>query len=298
MVLSKEAFDGATSIGLSIPLLINTAAAINSDRNALKNSQATYKGSKAALAPLFAAQRTALDSAYSWCFTARDVLRTFCGRGPNEGWVASGFQSDSLAIPRKFDELYTLVETLQGYFTAHPGHQNADLDVTAEFAGITLASLGNAHSAVVAQRADVTANRQDRDAKRRALRTRLSGLCKELSQRLGPLDARWRDFGFNMPGAPTMPRVPTNVVVTPLPDARLQVACDASPSATLYRFFYQRPIEDPEPIFAGNASGPLFVTETLEPNQAYLVYVSAVNNGAESELSAPVSATAVQAAAA
>ncbi len=76
-----------------------------------------------------------------------------------------------------------------------------------------------------------------------------------------------------------------------VPLARFQIACDPSPNATLYRFYYQRPILDPEPIFAGHAAEPLFVTESLTAGQQYLVYVSATNEGAESELSEPVSAT-------
>lgn len=103
---------------------------------------------------------------------------------------------------------------------------------------------------------------------------------------------------MNLPGAPTVPATPRNVVVTPLVGARLQIACDASANATRYRFFYQRPIEDPEPHFAGSANDPLFVTEALEAGQTYLLYVSAANEGAESELSEPVSTTAEQAAAA
>ena len=43
---------------------------------------------------------------------------------------------------------------------------------------------------------------------------------------------------------------------------------------------------------------PLFVTEPLVAAQPYVVYISAVNEGAESELSDPVTGTPVLAAAA
>ena len=106
------------------------------------------------------------------------------------------------------------------------------------------------------------------------------------------------EFGFNMPGAPTTPEVPENVVVTPLPGAQLQVVCAPSPNATRYRFYYQRPSVDPAPIFAGGSEDPLFVIEGLTAGQVYQVYVSAANDGAESLLSAPVNATPVLAQAA
>lgn len=127
------------------------------------------------------------------------------------------------------------------------------------------------------------------DAALTTARKRLSGLCEELSQRLGPLDPCWRQFGLNMPGAAT---VPEQVAVVPQPGARLQISCDPLPNATSYRFYVQRPIVDPEPILAGSA------TEPLVAEQVYQVYVSAINEGAKSELSLPVNATPVLAAAA
>jgi len=140
--------------------------------------------------------------------------------------------------------------------------------------------------------------REDRDAKQMALRKRLSGLCKELSQRLEPLDGRWRDFGFNLPGAATTPAVPRHVSVDNHMPLQFLVACDPSPNATGYRFYYQRPIVDPEPIWAGSATDPLFVITDLAAGQLYQVFVSATNEGAESELSTPVQAAAQAAVAA
>ncbi len=129
-----------------------------------------------------------------------------------------------------------------------------------------------------------------RDAAVRALRRRLSDLRSELLMRLEDMDPRWLEFGFNLPGAATVPAVPENVVVTAQPGACLQIACDPSPRATSYRFYTQRPIVDTEPILTGSATEPLFVTVPLVPGAEYLIYVSAVNEGAESHLSEPVNA--------
>ena len=118
-------------------------------------------------------------------------------------------------------------------------------------------------------------------------------------RRLGVvLDAGTGDIKRWLYRDPSVPAVPQDVVVTALSGARLQVGCGASANADHYRFFYQRPIEDPEPIFAGSAADPLFVIEGLATGQTYLIYVSAVNSGAESELSTPVSAETELAAAA
>ena len=90
----------------------------------------------------------------------------------------------------------------------------------------------------------------------------------------------------------------TKETILALSDGRLQVECDPSSNADYYRFFFQRPIVDPEPIVAGTANDPLFNIAGLIPSQPYLIYVSAVNSGAESELSDGVSGTPVQQAAA
>jgi hypothetical protein len=297
MVQGSDAHAGAVSIGTAIPLLINTAGSIQTDLGAAQAAQLVYKTTKSQLQPLSAALRAAREQAYQFCFSARDLLKVYCGRDYNQGWLAIGF-NNTLEVPRDYAGLRALLAALQNYFGDNQAQENAAINITAVKAEETLNSLQSAHNQVVSKKGQITSKRQLRDLKVEALRRRLSGLCKELSQRLGPLDSRWREFGFNLPGAPTVPATPRNVVVTALAGARLQVACDACGNATRYRFFYQRPIEDPEPHFAGTANDPLFVTEPLEVGQTYLIYVSAVNEGAESELSEPVSAVTVQAAAA
>ncbi len=292
-----EAQTGAEELGAVIPLLINTEEAIAANRMALMSAQTAYRGARGAIAPRQVARREAVSAAYDFCLKSRDVLMNYLGREWNEGWIAAGWL-DTLRIPQGFDDLYDLTFTLTEYFTAHPTHQNTELGVTAAAAQVVFNSLSATNAALT--NADVLSliKRNTRDDAQRAARKRLSGLCKELSQRLEDLDPRWRAFGFNMPGAATVPEVPENVVVVPQPGARLQVSCDASPNATRYRFYLQRPIVDPEPVLAGGSDEPLFLSEALTPAQVYQVYVSAVNEGAESDLSDPVSATPVLAAAA
>ena len=297
LVLLGRSYTGATNIGDEIPLLINTAPLIGADRLALISSQAVYKAARSSLTPISAARKAAVKDVYDFCFTARGVIEFYCGREFNESWLAAGW-TNTLEIPRGYDELYTLVLTLTGYLAANPTQENAELGVTSAHAQTLFNALAAADTAVTDAEELVLTKRDVRDEKLTAVRKRLSGLCKELSQRLEPLDPRWRKFGFNLPGAATVPAVPQNIVVVPQPLARLQISCDPSPNATSYRFYTQRPIVDPEPIAAGSADEPLFVTDPLVAGQQYLIYVSALNEGAESELSEPVSATAHTAAAA
>jgi hypothetical protein len=297
IVQFTEAFNGAENIGAGIPLLVNTGAAIGADRLALFIAQGEFRAARSGIVPLSAARKAAVKAAYDFCFTARDVLMFYLGREFNEAWVAAGFVG-SLEIPQSYDGLYDLALALETYFTGHAAQEAPTLNVTAARAAQLAAAMNTANTAVINAEALGGTKKDVRDEALTAARKRLSDLCKELSMRLGPLDQRWRQFGFNMPGAATVPAVPVNVVVTDLSGARLQIACDASPNATRYRFYTQRPILDPEPLLAGSATEPLFVTEPLVAGQVYQIYVSAINEGAESELSEPVNATPVLAAAA
>lgn len=292
-----EAEDGATSVGASVPVVINTAIAIGEDRAFLIAAQGQYRAARKALVPLYATRRTAIKDAQAFAFKARGVLEITLGDVWSEAWIDTGWML-SLAIPQSYEGIYELAVTLVTYFTANPTMQNEELGITIAAAQAVETALRTANQAVNNAETVSGDKKIERDKKFKAGRKRLMGLCKELSIRLDDLDPRWRAFGLNMPGATTVPSIPENIVVVPQPGSRLQIACDEATNATNYRFYLQRPILDPEPIPVGSSPAPLFVTEALTPGQVYLVYVSASNEGAESDLSNAVSATPVLAAAA
>jgi hypothetical protein len=296
-VLSTDAFLGADQHGAEIPLVINTAVLIGTDRTALIGSQEEYEAARGALTELSAARKAALGGAMEYCYTVRDTLTFYLGRHFTNAWIAAGWL-DTLEVPRSYDGIYTLCFKLTGYFGANPSQENAALGVTAAAAQAHVVALQSANHNYLNGETASFLRKDTRDETFRAMRKRLSGLCKELSMRLEDLDPRWRWFGFNLPGAPTVPAVPEGVAVFALPGARLQISCDPAAGATRYRFYAQRLIVDPVPVALGTADEPLFISEALVPGQEYRVYVSASNEGAESQLSAPVNVTAVAAAAA
>ena len=211
-----EAEGGATGVGPSLPLLINTAANIGEDRAALRTAQKEYRAARSAIAPLSAARKAAVNAAYEFAFKTRDMLENFLGREWSELWIETGWVSN-LIIPQGFDDLYELSESLVDYFTANPARQNEELDITIEAVTDIWNDLRTTNQAVLNAEALSLAKKDVRDAKKKAARKRLNGLCKELSQRLDDMDPRWRNFGFNLPGAPTVPEIPEDVVITPLP---------------------------------------------------------------------------------
>jgi hypothetical protein len=294
---STEAFQGAENHGDAIPIVVNNAELIGADRQALLIAQEEYQAARSALVTASQARKDAHSNAWDFCSTVRDVLIFFFGRHFNNSWLDAGWE-DSLRIPDKYSQLYMLVNGLVSFFTLNPTKENAALGVTAAHAQTLATAMQSTNQGYLDAQAFSFIKRDIRDAKAAAMRKRLSSLCKELSMHLDDLDPRWLWFGFNMPGAPTTPAVPENLVAAPLSGARLQLSCDPSVGATSYRFYAQRPILDPVPLPVGTSYEPLLITDPLTVGQEYLVYVTASNEGAESPLSTPVTVTAVAAAAA
>ena len=295
--LSTQAFTGAEDIGDEVPLLINTATLIGADRLAFILSQDEYQAARAQLVSLSTARKDAFAATRDFCFTVRDLLTFYFGRQYNNQWLAAGWL-DTLEVPPGYDEVYMLVNRIINFFTANPAKENTALGVTAAHAQTLAIGMQSSDDGYLAGEVSSMTKRNLRDDKSTAMRKRLSGLCKELSQRFEDLDPRWRRFGFNLPGAPTVPEVPQEVIASALSGARIQISCDPSIGATSYRFYVQRPILDPVPTPVGTSTEPLLITDPLTPGQEYLVYVSATNDGAESQLSTAVTVTAALEAAA
>ena len=290
--LSNESFAGATAIGGTVPLLINTSGSIGSDRGNLFQLETQFQDSRAARLAGSKALLTARANGRAFAFTARTELEDTYGPRYNNRWLGVGFIHNSLAIPTDDTDLSALLEKMGHHLGQHPELENTSpkVNVTAARANGFAAALTTALSNLNSRDKDVSDNKKARDSAKRALRRRLSGLVQELGQRLAEDDARWRRFGLNLPSAPSVPAVPKNVVVNTNAPEELLITCAPARNATHYRLFTQRTGVDAEPMHVGNSDMPMFHLAGLPAGQAIVVFVSAANSGAESRLSEPVSA--------
>ncbi|MBI3415882.1 MAG: fibronectin type III domain-containing protein [Verrucomicrobia bacterium] len=291
MSLTDQCITGAGTVGSGIPLVINTQAVITANRTTLLNTQASYKANCAALKGLYDAYHTQLDTVYLWCQQTRDYLKQYLGSSFNQAWVAAGFHN-SIAVESSDAFLATLLGNLQTFFGNHTSWEDAAHNITAAQALALATALTNARAGVSAGKLACATSKAPRDAAYDAMRACLSGLVAELKQLIGPDDSRWLAFGLNVPGAPSTPEVPQNVTVNNATPGQFQVTCDASPNATRYRCYLQRPGIDLRPVLAGSSPAPLLVLTNLTPGQVYQVYMSAVDDNAESAMSAPITAQA------
>lgn len=290
MELSVECISGAGALESSIPLVINTADLIQADRSAALTAQGGYESTLAGFRDL----RTAVDAARAdarvFATSTRDWLENFLGRSWNQEWRAVGFDNNSIAIPQGEAGLMTVVERMGIYLSSHTAQQNVALNITAARAVSVYTALCNARTNINAQCHQCEVFKAVRTAAVAQLGRRLRGLCNELLQRMGRSDPRWREFGLNIPAALTVPAVPQNVSLNASTPGQLLVTCAPSAHASYYRFFAQRVIVDPEPVFVGRSDSPLFLITNLAPGATYEVYVSGANASAESRFSEPARA--------
>jgi hypothetical protein len=297
LILSGNKAAHGAGMHPEINLVHNPATAIQAAVDAAQNSLLEFRLERSGLVPRRAALASVLADARAFCTTARDALKPRLGYQYHLQWDAAGFVR-SLAVPTSQSGLRSTVQALQSYLVTNPTHAVPPLNVTVERATELLTAFATAQNGLTDQQSSVATCREARDDAFAALRRRLRGTIKELSQLIPADDARWRDFGFNIPAEPETPEQPRNVTVNNSTPGALLVSCSPVPFADHYRFWTKAVGSNDAPVAVGSSEEPLFQITGLDSNTDWKVYVSAVNRaGKESPLSEPVEADVLAAAA-
>lgn len=275
---------GLAAHEVSLGIKYCTAAILNASRTAAFTAALLYSNTKL----LLRTKRDTLDAARinarAFATLLRDVLKPVFGSEFNDNWLALGFK-DSLAIPTQFDDLLELLEKMAAFLAANPTREVATLNITATYATTVTEAFADAATAVTLQESALGTIMADRDAKYVTLRGKLVQLVDELSHLIDPLDPRWTAFGFNKPGAQETPDVPVNVSAVLIGPNAAAVKWDASARAEYYRVWKKVVGLDTELVAAGSPADIDFALENLPANATIEIYVSAVNNGGESQVS-------------
>jgi hypothetical protein len=221
----------------------------------------------------------AVSEARSFCANGIDGLKARLGRRWNMRWQAAGFTQGSLAIPR--DPIRVLID-LRSYYAANPGHEHADLGLTAVRADALLTVLNAARSAVNTGRSNRMEARRNRDEAMERLRRRLSALHAELRQLLPRDDHCWGLFGFRRPIDKGQPEPVEGLEVRPgsTPD-ELIVTWEPSPRAKSYRVTKQVEGVDPEPLDVSVVHDPMTLASGLPSDALVTIAVHARNRTGE-----------------
>ncbi|MBI2924870.1 MAG: fibronectin type III domain-containing protein [Verrucomicrobia bacterium] len=304
--LLEDAADGAHQHEVAVKLKQNTEAAIRADLEALIGKPAGPNGippavpglkalwntAKANKTAMTAALRTVSSNGRTLAMTCIGTLKPFLGQQWNSTWNAAGFTGRSIAVP---GNPMTMLQQLRAYYAANPGREVPNVNgiaCTAAACEAAAQAISTAQSASNQSNTDAGNAHAALQAGIAAGRARASGLREELAKLIEDNDERWLAFGFEMPGAPSTPEVPENLVATPgAPGSRsLFVDWGDARRATGYR----ARVTDA----AGNELANVLTqdSEVVIPNLpagvTVNITVSARNATGESQPTAPITAVA------
>jgi hypothetical protein len=292
LMASSAKIKGAIEdLGEEIPLVVNTAANFGADAEALTTARNNYEQGKVILATGRATLAAILIAVRVFLTLGRDVLKPLFGTGYSEAFDVLGYTNNSLKVPLTAEELLPMLQAYKAFYVANPLREDASNNLTAAHAQLLDDQLNAAENNVSLRKAQFLGLRVQRDGSATQLRKRIRDVMKELEMRLSPLDGRWIAFGFNLPGAEATPESVSGIEATLIGANSVGLKWGAAARAGYYRVWFKVHGSDQDYTAAGSPADLDFTLENLPANTAMDIAVSAVNDGGESALSAPVTIT-------
>ena len=281
---AEDAAGGAKRLENEIGLLQNKSPDIDAEKKAVANAVRDYEDARFELSARRETVRTLIETCRMTLTLARDIFKFTLGSEYSQAWEITGL-AGSLALPKTFDGIQYLLSPFAAFLRTNPDHEFRAKGITATNFDSLRTQLETARDDAREQKMIVAQLLAGRDQKAATLRKRLRDLIAEIAMRIGPLDPRWKRFGFNMPGAEKAPDVPENVTAKVLPNKQIAVKWDQSPRSEYYRVWKRVIGVDAEPVAIGSPADLDFMFEDPPPNATLEIFISAINNGGESGLS-------------
>ncbi len=277
----------ATQLGVALGLHHNDKDKINADLTELIMAVGNHEQAKADLYDRRTALKIAAKDAQTHLRKGRDVLKPVFGYTYSDVWTIMGY-NDSLEVTDRPEDQQAMLQAQRTYYTNHPTFEVPLLNLTAAYTDTVIQTLTAAQQAVSSQEGAVEAAMNVRDEKAKQMRRRVSSLFSELTELLEPMDARWLNFGFNLPGAEQTPETPLNFKATLIGPTAVALKWDAAERASYYRVWKKVSGVDEDYVPVGTPGDLDFTIEDLPANSTVEIQVSAVNTGGESSRSASV----------
>ncbi len=233
--LADRVADGCHQHEVAVGIKQNIETAIRAAILPLSNAETVVGLKKQALANAYTALQTADDTGAAVITACQLRLKQKLGQRWNADWEPTGFPDQSTAVPRQQDARFTLLDALKNYFTAVPAHESVDMGATAAICAAQWTAISTARQAVANAESAQTMAFAARTAATDMLRKRVRGLIDELSLLLSPDDAKWEDFGLNIPANPSAPEAVASVSAVALGNGRIDVTFPYATRATRYK---------------------------------------------------------------
>jgi hypothetical protein len=283
LALAEDMADGCHLHEVTIGIKQNTEAVM----------RAGITASKAAIQALGAAN-VLRDSKYDALHSADDAgtlvlkncrlrLVKVLGSQYNSGWQEAGWPGQSTAIPDSQDLRFTLLGSLDSYFTAHPTAESVDMEATAAICHTAHETLSDARSALNTASSGLTNAKKTLAATLKTMRKRVRGLIDELGQLIADDDGRYADFGLSIPANPVAPEAITQLTATAVGGGKLFAKWNYATRLVGTRLKMKRVGVDDDFVAIGTVNGLEKMLEDLTPGQTILLIAIAYNDGGDAQ---------------
>ncbi len=282
---AAEVKGAAENEALDVSLVVNTAANIGADTDALTTTRNNHEQGKVVLADCRAVLLSVIMTVRLFLTLGRDMMKPIFGAVYSEAFDILGFTNDSIGVPFTAEELLPMLQAYKAFYLTNPSRENAPIGITAAQAQLLYDQLNAAKNAVNAQKGIVQNLKDQRDEAASQLRKRLRDVIKELEMQLDPFDGRWLSFGFNIPGLQATPDAPSNLSAILIGPNAVALKWDAAARAEYYRVFKKLHGTDDDYVAVGSPADLDFSIENLPAHSTIEIVVTALNNGGESAYS-------------
>ena len=278
--LADRIADGCHQHEVALNIKQNTEAAIRAAITGLAQSELQVGLKKSALSDAYAALATADTAGEKVLTDCKLRLAQKLGQRWSAAWEPTGFPGQSTAVPTTMDPRFTLLDSLKDYFTAVPANESVDMGATAAICLAAWTALSNARQAVANAESAQTTAFSNRTTAENALRKRVRGLINELEGGLlADDDARWEDFGLNIPANPSAPESVASVTLAPASANRLEVSWPYAVRAIRYIIEIFIVGVDTEWRTGANSKDLTVILKGFTAGQTVKVRVVAANDG-------------------
>lgn len=279
--LAEDLADGCHLHEVAIGIKQNTEAVIRAAITALSQQKQLLGTARASLDALIAAHEVKDREGITVLTNCKLRLAKLFGSRWNASWEPTGFPGQSTAIPSTMDQRFSLLGSLETYFTANPASESAEAEATAALCAAKHDEVSTARQAVNTARTTLTTRKKDAEAVVRTLRKRVRGLIEELGTLIADDDERYEAFGLNIPANPSAPEPIASLTVAAIGGGKVHLMWPYSTRMAGTRLQQKITGVDDDFVSAGTADGLEKTLAGYTAGQSVVFRAIAYNDGGD-----------------
>ncbi|MBL9130346.1 MAG: fibronectin type III domain-containing protein [Verrucomicrobiaceae bacterium] len=288
--LAEDMADGGDLHEVAIGIKQNTAAVIRAAITAVDAMKFARGQAETLLGTKIAAHQSADEAGTAVLKNCRLRLVKLFGGQFNSQWMTAGWPSGTTAIPTTQDGRFSLLSSLKTYFTAVPASESVDMEATAAICAAAHTAISDARTQMNNAETALTGAKANEASAVRTLRKRVRGLIMELGTLLPDDDARYTDFGLNVPANPVAPETIASLTATATGGGKIHLVWPYSTRLAGTRLQKKVIGVDDDFVSAGTADGLEKTLSGFTPGQTVEFRVIAYNDGGDAAPSPVASA--------